>query len=142
MRCLAVEDDSSIRDLIRLLIERAGHSCATAGSLSEALAEDTAALDVALVDLELPDTAMAEAVAQLRAAAPHLKVLVVSGYCDPKHVLAALDAGASGYLLKDELSETLIDSLHAVRAGHAPLSARVAAIVVRQLQSRRVVSVR
>lgn len=46
----------------------------------------------------------------------------------------ALEAGADGYLVKDEIADSLISSLQSVRAGYTPLSPRVAAIMLRQLR--------
>ncbi len=138
MRCLILDDDESPRVLMERLISGAGHRATTASEFTEALAMlENEEFDVAIVDMEMPDTSGETAIAVLRMKRPALRILVVSGYSDRRHVLAAFDAGADGYLLKDELGESLSSSLHAVRAGDTPISPRVAAIVVRQLRFRR-----
>ena len=138
MRCLIVDDDPSPRDLMKRLVQAKGHRVTTATSCDEALTALAAdSFDVAIVDLEMPGRHGAQAIAALRAAAPDMPLLVVSGYDDRTHVLGAIDAGARGYLLKDELSETLPSSLNEVRAGLTPLSPRVAGIVVEQLRRAR-----
>ncbi|HET6611797.1 MAG TPA: response regulator transcription factor [Kofleriaceae bacterium] len=138
MRCLIVDDDESPRELLSLLITRSGHEAmavASAGSALTALEERD--FDVAIVDMEMPGAGGATTITTLRSRDPNLRVLVVSGHDDPGRVLAAFEAGADGYLLKDELSSALCASLHEVRAGLAPLSPRVAAIVLRELRRAR-----
>ncbi len=96
----------------------------------------TQRFDIAIVDMEMPGKSGADTIGSLRAIDPGLRVLVVSGYDDRRHVLAALDAGADGYLVKDEIGASLSSSLQSVRAGHTPLSPRVARIMLRQLRER------
>jgi DNA-binding NarL/FixJ family response regulator len=135
MRCLIIDDDESPRTLMEVLLSRAGHRATAVPSGDagvEALRREP--YDVAIVDMEMPGRNGAATIADLRALDPRLRVLVVSGYDDRRHVMAALEAGADGYLLKDELSESLSDSLQDVRAGYTPLSSRVAAIMLKQLR--------
>jgi DNA-binding NarL/FixJ family response regulator len=135
MRCLIVDDDASPRELMARMLGGAGHRVTAAADLEgarEALL--TGGIDVVLLDLELPGVRGADAIAAVRALSPSSRVLVVSGHDDPRRVLGAIDAGADGYLLKDELGEALAGALQAVRAGHAPLSPRVAALVLRRMR--------
>lgn len=138
MHCLIVDDDDSPRELLSLLITRAGHRATAVADASAAMsALATSDFDVAIVDMEMPGAGGATTIATLRSRDPNLRVLVVSGHDDPRRVLAALEAGADGYLLKDELSSALGASLQDVRAGLTPLSPKVAAIVVRELRRAR-----
>jgi|GEM_PF-3262013 len=138
MRCLIIDDDPSPRALMERLINSAGHRSRSVSSGPEAIAALTNdRYDVALVDLEMPGMDGAATIESLRAVAPELRVLVVSGYDDRRHVMAALDAGANGYIVKDEIGESLTKSLQEVRAGHSPLSPRVAAVIVRQMRKSR-----
>lgn len=135
MRCLIIDDDESPRTLIENLITRAGHHATAVPDGDAGLtAMATEAFDIAIVDLELPGRTGAQTIASLRALNPHLRILVVSGYDDRRHVMDALEAGADGYLLKDEVVGSLFGSLQDVRAGYTPLSSRVAAIMLRQLR--------
>lgn len=135
MRCLIVDDDDSPRTLMERLLRRAGHRVRCAASFESARdALETGGVDVALLDLELPGIAGPAAIAALRELSPRTRILVVSGHEDPRHVMDALEAGADGYLLKRELSDELPEALQAVRAGHSPLSPRVAAIVLRRVR--------
>jgi DNA-binding NarL/FixJ family response regulator len=132
-----VDDDESQRELMLRILRGDGHRVVTAPDLeSAAESSEAAACDVVLLDLELPGVRGADAIVASRAIAPRARVLVVSGHDDARHVLAALEAGADGYLLKGDLGDTLPDALQAVRAGHAPLSPRVAAIALRRLRQQ------
>lgn len=136
MRCLIIDDDDSPRTLMEKLIRASGHRATGVAGYDQALgALDEDGFDVAIVDLEMPGVSGIETIGRLRRRDPDLRVLVVSGYGDQRHVLDAIDAGADGYLLKDELGDALTASLVEVRAGHTPLSARVAGVVLRQLRS-------
>jgi DNA-binding NarL/FixJ family response regulator len=118
----------------RLLV-RAGYratSCASPMEGLEAAAQGT--YDVAIVDMEMPSMDGAAVITELRRMLPTLRVLVVSGYGDRRHVMAAIEAGADGYILKDELSESLPGSIQDVRAGYTPLSPRVAALMLSRLR--------
>jgi DNA-binding NarL/FixJ family response regulator len=135
VRCLIIDDDESPRTLIERILSRAGHRTTTCSTPAEGLAAATASgFDVAIVDLEMPGMSGAITIGELRKIAPTIRVLVVSGYSDRKHVMAALDAGADGYILKDEISESLSGSLQDVRAGYTPLSPRVAALMLARLR--------
>jgi DNA-binding NarL/FixJ family response regulator len=135
MRCLIVEDQDSPRALIERLLRRHGHRSTAVRGGSQALAAvQSAEFDVAIVDLEMPGMSGSETITTLRRLAPHMRVLVVSGWDDRAHVLAAVAAGADGYLLKDELGEELGPSLQKVVAGQSPFSAKVASIMLRQLR--------
>jgi DNA-binding NarL/FixJ family response regulator len=137
MRCLIVDDDESPRQLMLRIVTAAGHRAVAVPSGTDAMAVlASEGFDVALVDLEMPGMGGADAIPRMRTVAPGLRVLVVSGYEDRRHVLSAFEAGADGYLLKDELHDSLRKSLEDVRAGHAPLSPRVATIVLKQVRRR------
>jgi DNA-binding NarL/FixJ family response regulator len=138
MRCLIIDDDGSARGLMEQLIARVGHRARGVPGFREALgALKEEGFDVAIVDMEMSDATGPTAIGALRRLAPTLRVLVVSGHGDRRHVLAAVDAGADGYLLKDEIGVALVSALQELRAGHSPLSPRVAGIVIRQLRFRR-----
>jgi len=117
------------------LVARAGHrATGCASPLAGIEAAIQRPYDVAIVDMEMPGMNGAQLIAELRRVTPSIRVLVVSGYGDRNHVMAALEAGADGYILKDEVSESLSGTLQEVRAGHAPLSPRVARVMVTRLR--------
>ena len=70
--------------------------------------------DVVLMDLSMPGTDGVAATARIRGALPDTRVLVLTSFADQRHVLAALDAGADGYLLKHAEPEVILDGLRQV----------------------------
>ncbi len=82
--------------------------------------------DVMLVDLGLPDM---DGIELIRHAAQHLPgcdVLVVTMFADDAHVMGSLEAGATGYLLKDAQAARITSAIHELRAGGAPISPSIA----------------
>ena len=117
---LVVEDEPLVRARLERLLHQLGYPADAllfAGSLAEArgrLADAPVAL--ALVDLGLPDGNGIELIAELRAADPALGILVISAWSTEDAILAALRAGATGYLLKERDDLEVLISLRSVRA--------------------------
>ncbi|ABM96190.1 DNA-binding response regulator [Methylibium sp. Pch-M] len=86
--------------------------------------------DLALVDLGLPDGSGVEVVAALREAQPEAQSVVVTIHDDDDHLFPALQAGAFGYLLKEQSREQLADQLRRISAGEPPLSPSIARRVI------------
>ncbi|MFF2275826.1 response regulator [Agromyces sp. NPDC058126] len=92
--------------------------------------------DVVLMDLDLGDGPGGAAVtAELRAAAEPPRVLVLTTYATESDILRALDAGASGYLLKDAPAAELFAGIRATARGETVLAPSVAATLVRRAAS-------
>ncbi len=88
--------------------------------------------DVALVDLGLPDMEGFELIRQIRARSPTTDVLVVSVFGTEFHLLHAIEAGATGYLLKDSPAADFNAAIHAVHAGESPISPALARHLLRR----------
>lgn len=82
--------------------------------------------DVVLMDLQMPGTDGVAATRRIVAAVPGAQVLVLTSFSDSERILAALDAGAVGYLLKDADPDDVIDGVRAVARGESPLHPRAA----------------
>lgn len=82
--------------------------------------------DVMLVDLGLPDLDGVEVIRHAARRCPECDVLVVTMFGDDEHVVASIEAGATGYLLKDASSERVAAAIHELRAGGAPISPSIA----------------
>ncbi|TWO65005.1 response regulator transcription factor [Caenimonas sedimenti] len=82
--------------------------------------------DLALIDLGLPDGSGLDVVAALRRAQPQALPVVVTIYDDDDHLFPALQAGAFGYLLKEQPRETLVAQLLRMVDGEPPLSPPIA----------------
>ena len=88
--------------------------------------------DVILLDLVMPGTDGVAAIARLTAESPGTKVLVLTSFPDDDKLLAAVQAGAAGYLLKDVAPAELASAIRAVARGEAALSSRPAARLLRE----------
>jgi DNA-binding NarL/FixJ family response regulator len=101
---------------------------------AEALAGiETAAPDVLLVDLGLPDMPGLEVIRAVTRRYPTCDVMVISMFGDEANVMAALEAGASGYLLKGQLARDVAADIRDLRDGGSPLSPVIARQVLRRL---------
>jgi DNA-binding NarL/FixJ family response regulator len=77
--------------------------------------------DVVLMDIEMPGKDGIEATRELLAQRPGTPVVVLTSFSDRERILAALDAGAVGYVLKDVQPDELVRAIEAAAAGQAPL---------------------
>jgi DNA-binding NarL/FixJ family response regulator len=82
--------------------------------------------DVMLVDLGLPDIDGVEVIRYAAARHPDCDTLVVTMFADDQHVLASIEAGATGYLLKDAAGECIAASIHELQAGGSPINPDIA----------------
>jgi DNA-binding NarL/FixJ family response regulator len=112
-------------------------------SLAAAVSNGTAALavlsalapDVVLLDLGLPDMHGIDIIKRAAREHPQCDVLVVTMFGDDQHVFEALEAGATGYLLKDSGLERIASSIHDLRAGGSPISPSIARRVLARLRA-------
>jgi two-component system, NarL family, nitrate/nitrite response regulator NarL len=101
-RILLVEDHATFREALGTFLDEAPdfEVAAQVGSLAEANGIASAEVDVAIIDLYLPDGDGIDLVRQLREEAPHLKTLVLTGSLDPEAEVLAKEAGADKVLFK------------------------------------------
>lgn len=86
----------------------------------------TGSPDVVLVDLGLPDISGIEIIKCAFELQKNIDVLVVTMFSDDMHIISSLEAGATGYLLKDALTEKICHRIHEVRNGGSPISPSIA----------------
>jgi DNA-binding NarL/FixJ family response regulator len=91
--------------------------------------------DVLLVDLGLPDMPGLDVIRFVAERHPNCDILVISMFGDEANVLAALEAGASGYLLKGLLTRDVTADIRDLRAGGSPLSPVIARQVLKRLKT-------
>jgi DNA-binding NarL/FixJ family response regulator len=94
----------------------------------------SAAPDVLLVDLGLPDVPGLDVVRFVATRHPDCDILIISIFGDEANVLAALEAGARGYLLKGSLQRDIALDIQDIRSGGSPLSPVIARQVLKRLQ--------
>jgi DNA-binding NarL/FixJ family response regulator len=89
--------------------------------------------DVVLMDLKMPNLDGIEATRQIVASLPGVRVLLLTTFEADNHVIQALKAGASGYILKDSKPDSIVSSLLAVMAGERVMASAVANRVLEML---------
>lgn len=137
-RVLLLEDDEPLRDRFARILQAwpAGRLVAACATLAEAVPHlRGGGVDVLITDLRLPDGHGTEAIRLLRATRPEAEAMVISVLGDDRSVLGAIEAGASGYLLKDAEAIELLEALEELRAGRSPISSSIARIIVRRLNA-------
>jgi DNA-binding NarL/FixJ family response regulator len=90
--------------------------------------------DVLLIDLGLPDVSGTQIIRETAMRYPETDIMVVTVFGDEEHVLASVEAGAAGYLLKDSLPEEFIDVIEQLRAGGSPISPVIARRLLKRLR--------
>jgi len=137
LKLFLLEDDAATRaSLVRRLQSKPGlRIWGEAGSLADAEAVlSTGTPDILLVDLQLPDGDATGLIARQTALHPDLPVLVISVFGDEVRVVRAIEAGARGYLLKDDPGEDIADAVRRAVAGESPLSPAIARHLIRRLR--------
>ena len=127
-----VEDDAACRIALVAALNAAPDmrllwAAATRAEALAALGDRMAqAPDVLLVDLGLPDGSGLDVIAAARTRWPGVAPMVSTIFGDEEHVLAAIEAGAMGYLLKDATPEAVIGEVRSLHAGGSPINPLVA----------------
>ena len=120
MQILVVDDHAILRSGLRLLIDAQPtlNVVGEAGSGADAVAQArTLQPDLILLDLSMPDGDGLSIIATLRSVAPQARILILTMHDDTSHLRQALDAGASGYVLKNAVDQELLMAIRAVRRG-------------------------
>jgi DNA-binding NarL/FixJ family response regulator len=91
--------------------------------------------DVLLVDLGLPDIHGTEVIRFAARTLPECDVMVITVFGDERNVIASIEAGATGYVLKDCSDADLVARVLELRAGGSPMSPGIARIVLNQMRS-------
>ena len=124
IRLLLVDDHEIVRRGLRELLEAEGdlEVVAQAGSLDEALVLDISNVDVAVLDVRLPDGSGVDLCRQLRTERPELGCLMLTSFADNEALNASVLAGARGYVLKNVRGDELITSIRRVANGEMLLT--------------------
>lgn len=126
---LLLEDLPEIRAWLRSLVLQIfpGATISESARVNDALALVAGVrFDLALIDLGLPDGSGVDVVARLREVQPEAQSVVVTIHDDDEHLFPALQAGAFGYILKEQARELITEQLQRISQGEPPLSPSIA----------------
>jgi DNA-binding NarL/FixJ family response regulator len=138
IRVLLVDDHAMVRrglrDFLELHddIEIVGEAVDGETAIEQATALRPA---IVLMDLMMPGIDGVEATARIRSLAPEIEIIALTSFVEEARVLAAIEAGAAGFLLKDAEADEVAAAIRAAAAGEVHLDPAVAGIVARHLRS-------
>jgi DNA-binding NarL/FixJ family response regulator len=136
-RVLIVEDDPKMRDRYAQMLgaDASFDVVASVGTAAEGMAmADLRRPDVLLIDLGLPDMSGIEVIRHTVQNHPKCECMVVTVFGDEEHVLASIEAGAAGYLLKDASAEAFLDGIRELINGGSPISPIIARRLLKRFQ--------
>ncbi len=120
VRVLVVDDHQVVRVGIRKLLNRTS-DIRVVGEASNGIEAlhlvNELKPDVLLLDMEMPGLSGVDVARNLHAKGSSVRILVLSGYDDRQYVIALLDQGISGYLIKDESPELIIEAIRSIARG-------------------------
>ena len=140
IRVMLADDHVLVREGTRRLLEAEPdiQVIAEAGdgisAVEQALASQP---DVLIIDVAMPGMSGIEATRQIKQQFPKVAVLALTAYDDDQYVLALLNAGAAGFLLKDVRGQELVTAVRSVHRGEAVLQPAIAVRALRQASSHR-----
>jgi DNA-binding NarL/FixJ family response regulator len=138
IRLLVADDHPVVRDGLRAMLatqpdmELVGEAATGTQAVAQARALRP---DVVLMDLQMPELDGPAAIATLRQQAPEVRVLVLTTFGTDADITRAVDAGATGYLLKDAPREQLFGAIRAAAKGESVLSPSVATRVLGRMRA-------
>ncbi len=133
-----VEDDTHVQIAFQHALARAADMqlLSVSGTLAQArLALAAAAPDVLLVDIGLPDGCGIDLIRLVHAQYPQCNIMVCTTFGDEDHVMQSIEAGASGYLLKDSAAANIVTEIRNLHAGGSPISPLIARQMLMRFRS-------
>ncbi|MBB5206208.1 DNA-binding NarL/FixJ family response regulator [Inhella inkyongensis] len=137
---LLLEDIPEIRMWLKTLIQQVFPQAKVVecARVQDAVAQvNQQRFELALLDLGLPDGSGVTVVAALRDKQPEAQSVIVTIHDDDEHLFPALQAGAFGYLLKEQARELLVEQLQRISQGEPPLSPSIARKVIAHFAGQR-----
>ena len=139
IRVLLVDDHAMVRrgmrDFLSLHddLEIVGEAGDGAAAIDQAAALRP---DVVVMDLLMPGVDGIDATARIKATDPDVEIVAITSFLEEARIVAALEAGASGFLLKDAEADELAAAIRAAASGEVHLDPAVAGIVARRMRTR------
>ena len=132
-----VEDNSEICEgLEHVLAKTPGFTCVCAcRNAKTALRKiPTCSPDVVIMDINLPDASGIDCTAKLKRLLPEMQIMMFTVYDDSEQIFRAMEAGASGYLLKRSSSTVLLNALREMKSGGVPMTGEIARKVIERFR--------
>jgi two-component system, NarL family, response regulator LiaR len=129
IRILIVDDHAVVREgLAAIISTKPDLRVIGEASNGEQAVQQARALapDVILMDLQMPVKSGLEAIREIRQENPHARILVLTSFADDDQVVAAIQAGVLGYMLKESASRELLEAIRSVYRGESPMHPAVA----------------
>ena len=139
LRAVLADDHAVVRAGIRQFLEAAGGIQVVAevdDGLAAVEAVKAHAPDVVVLDIQMPGMTGIEVTRWVRASAPQTGVLILSAFDDDPYILAVLQAGANGYVLKTADAADIVQAVRAVHEGKSALDPEIARKVMAQVSGR------
>ena len=140
IRVVIVDDHVMVRKGLRLMLEEAGGNIALVGDASDGRTAVTLVEqlqpDVVLMDVRMPALDGIAALKRIRAAWPHIAVIILTTYDEDDVILRSMRAGACGYLLKDTPLETLLYAIRTAARGEMLVQPSVMARLLTHLPDK------
>jgi len=137
MRLVIIEDDPLLLENLSLLL-RGEDGIVVAGAYRSAedalLSLRDIAPEVMLTDLGLPGMSGVELIKKAKDELPSLEIMAHTVFEDREKVFSAIKAGASGYILKGSSPREIIESIHSLYKGGAPMSPKIARKIIHEFQ--------
>lgn len=140
IRVMIVDDHAVVREGIRTYLELEDQFVLVGeASNGREAADKVGALrpDVVLMDLLMPVMDGIEATRAIKQRAPEVKIIVLTSFTDDEHIVPAIEAGATGYLLKDVSAEELVRAIQGAHQGQAQLHPEVARKLMERVRQPR-----
>jgi len=140
IRVILVDDHEVVRRGLRGFLELQDDIDVVGEASDGAIAVELAARehpDVILMDLLMPNMDGLTAIGRIKSGQPEIEIVAVTSFIEEEKVTAALEAGASGYLLKDADAEEVAQAVRAAHAGEVHLDPAVARLLAQRMRSRK-----
>jgi DNA-binding NarL/FixJ family response regulator len=138
IKVLLADDHTIVRQGLRALLQAEPDITVVGEAANGRQALDSARElrpDIVIMDIAMPSLNGLEATRQMKKASPHSRVIILSSYGSDEYVEQLVDAGASGYLLKQTAAQELVSAIREARKGNAFFSPAISKMLLDQYQS-------
>lgn len=139
IKVVIVEDDKEIRNLMEFLLSEAPdievvRSFSTGDNFLKAFGSFEC--DVVLMDINMPGKSGLECVAEAKPKKPEVQYLMSTMFENAAYIFQALCSGATGYLIKNNTGDRIIEAVRDIHQGGSPMSSQIARMVVNSLGAK------